>query len=538
MLTQNALSEFEKIVGSAHVIRAEAELQAVETATFATSSKVLAILRPANAGEVAECVRAANRLVIPLYPVSRGRNYGYGSRCPIAAQSVLMDLGRMNRIVAFDAVMGTLTVEPGVTFEQAFGFLEDQGARFLLCGTGAPKDASLIGNALERGLGKGLAGNRIDHFCNLEVVLPTGEVFHTGMDRFVNARGASLTRGCAGPLLDHLFTQSNLGIVTQMSLWLTRIPTHFQSFVYTLKRPEQLAPVIDALRELRFQNVIRSTGTLFNDYRLLGFMGGYPWHAHDGSSSLPRPIARAALREKIRADAVWIGDGALFSQSAAQGRAERALIRRALRKHVSSLFFFDKTRVFVLDLALRLAKLFLRKDGPSPLDVYYRMSPYLGHPLPARSSLGSVYFRKRQPVPDFDKLDPDHDRCGVYWTGPIIPFCGDDVTRAVELAESTVSEHGYEPALSIQMASDRAVEIISSITYDRELTGEDEKARACHDALFREFVHHGYYPYRLGVQSQGLLPRSDDAYSLVIDKLKAALDPNSILALGRYDGKA
>lgn len=535
MNLNEALQEFKAIVGSEHVSAEPTDLRAAETATFETGARVLAVVRPDDTASVAECVRAANRHSVPIHPVSRGRNYGYGSRCPTSAQSVLLDLRRMNRVLGYDERMGVLTVEPGVTFEQAHEYLRGHSARFAFAGTGAPNDASLIGNVLERGLGKGLGGSRMDHFCDLEVVLPSGEVLHTGLSRYENARGKHLSRGCAGPLLDQVFTQSNLGIVTQMSLWLTPIPDYFESFVYVLKEPSQLMPVVDALQELRLKDIVRSTGTIFNDYRFLGFVGGYPWHEHDGSGALPRSIARSALRKRIPFDALWTGDGALFCHSGAQARAERDLVRRALRRHVSRLVFFNRPRVFFMDLLLRFMSLFSHRGGPSPLDTYYRASPYLGHLLPTRSALGSTYFRKRE-LPNGEDLDPDRDRCGVYWLGPIVPFCGEDVARVVALTEETVSGHGYEPAMTVQMANGRTVDIVCSITYDRAIPGEDKKARLCHDALFQRLAASGYYPYRLGIQSQGLLPTPDDAFSFALSRIKAALDPKGILSPGHYDG--
>jgi 4-cresol dehydrogenase (hydroxylating) flavoprotein subunit len=57
-------------------------------------------------------------------------------------------------------------------------------------------------------------------------------------------------------------------------------------------------------------------------------------------------------------------------------------------------------------------------------------------------------------------------------------------------------------------------------------------------ACYEEFVSRcnrlGYYPYRLGIQSMAGSKRPD-AYSDLIRKLKRTLDPNGVLAPGRYD---
>ena len=63
---------------------------------------------------------------------------------------------------------------------------------------------------------------------------------------------------------------------------------------------------------------------------------------------------------------------------------------------------------------------------------------------------------------------------------------------------------------------------------------EDAKALACHDALLGRLIEGGYVPYRLGIQSVRLLPEPEGAYGELLGKLKRALDPNNVLAPGRY----
>jgi 4-cresol dehydrogenase (hydroxylating) len=73
-----------------------------------------------------------------------------------------------------------------------------------------------------------------------------------------------------------------------------------------------------------------------------------------------------------------------------------------------------------------------------------------------------------------------------------------------------------------------------SITYDRDVPGEDERAMQCHDELLARLVAAGFLPYRLGVHSQGKLPPRKPGSQALLDRIKAAVDPNGILAPGRY----
>ena len=83
--------------------------------------------------------RTANRFRIPIYPISSGLNWGYGSRVP-PQSGVLVDLRRLNRIVEFDEELAFVTIEPGVTQRQLQAFLEARGSRLWMDATGASPD--------------------------------------------------------------------------------------------------------------------------------------------------------------------------------------------------------------------------------------------------------------------------------------------------------------------------------------------------------------------------------------------------------------
>src|SRR5262245_64786703 len=91
-----AIAEWSAIVGPDHVPTHRAPLGAAATATFPTTARVPLIVRPADRQQVQACLRVANEIRVPVYPISTGRNWGYGSRVPAVDGSVLLDLGRMN----------------------------------------------------------------------------------------------------------------------------------------------------------------------------------------------------------------------------------------------------------------------------------------------------------------------------------------------------------------------------------------------------------------------------------------------------------
>ncbi len=196
---QRALADWRTALGTDHVQTDPDLLAAAQTATFATSQRILALLHPADRDQVQACVRIAGQFGVPIYPISGGKNWGLGSRVPVTDGCVLLDLIRMNRITHYREDLACVTVEPGVTFRQLHAFLKERGSRLCVSVIGGSPDASVIGNVVERGDGLGPYGDRLGTVCNLEVVLPGGECLHTGLGRFPGAHAAAVSRAGVGP---------------------------------------------------------------------------------------------------------------------------------------------------------------------------------------------------------------------------------------------------------------------------------------------------------------------------------------------------
>lgn len=217
-MSGHALRDWRLIAGHENVVTDPAVISRAEVATFATSARIMAILRPANAGEAAACMAAAHRHGIDVHPVSRGLNWGLGSKTPAVSGAAVMELHRLDRIVGFDESSAFVTVEPGVTFRQLDAFLKARGSRLFLPAIGGSPDASIIGNAIQRGHGIGPSSQRADAIGSMEVVLRDGTVASTGYLPGSIFTGGETHRHGAGPSLAGLFQQGFMGIVTRMTL--------------------------------------------------------------------------------------------------------------------------------------------------------------------------------------------------------------------------------------------------------------------------------------------------------------------------------
>jgi 4-cresol dehydrogenase (hydroxylating) len=527
MLDQSVLLQWERVLGREHVVTEPRRLNEAGTATFSSYQRIPVILCPRSRKQIQDCLRIASENSIPVYPVSTGKNWGYGSRVPVATGCALMDLSRMNRILDFDEDLAYVTIEPGVTQQQLWDYLREKGSKLWIDATGSSPACSLIGNALERGFGHTPYGDHASQVCGFEVVLPNGDSLETGFCRFPNAAAAPVYRPGLGPSLDGLFTQSNFGVVTRMTLWLMPAPEYFQAFFFRCDREDSLARIINALRPLRLSGTLRSSIHVANDYKVLAGIQQYPWEESGGATPLQPSVIRK-LRTKLKFGA-WNGSGGLYGTRAQVAEARR-LLKRSLNGVVDRLQFLDASR---LDFATRFLGSFRKIARWDLSRVLELVRPLFGlmQGVPTDQPLASAYWRKRSPPPK--TMDPDRDGCGLMWYSPVAPAEGSHAVLLAEICSGILLRHGFEPMISITLNSDRSIICVVSLTYDREVPGEDERAHRCCRELESELTARGYPPYRLGIQSMEQMS-AGGAYGRLLSAIKRHVDPENILSPGRY----
>lgn len=527
-----ALERWREAVGAEHVLTQPARIEPLATATFHTEQEIPAVVRPGSVSEVQAVVRIAHETRTPIYPISTGKNWGSGSAVPYRDGSVLVDLGRLTSIREIDDRHAFATVEAGVTQEQLQSELQSRGAKHFLPTTSSSPATSIVGNIVERGQARGPVYERFATVCALEVVLPTGELVHTGFEGFPGARTGPLHRFGVGPYVDGLFTQSGFGIVTAMSVALEPVPKCFQTCFFKMKDDSRMAEIIDAIRDLLQGSSMKAVFSISSPMGILSYLHQYPWEAAGGERPLPEEQLHALMIESKVAP--WNGLGMVYSESDGIGREQMKLMREALKEKVD-FFTHVNRRIANFYRALRRPWKWVTKiDIMEFLDFAFFKSPNLGN-LDGKGAIPMAYWRKRSPVPEEGNLDPDRDRCGFISTVIILPYEGKDVVAAFRLIEEEVTAAGFEPNFAVRCGTDRNVEITSFLIYDRETEGDDERAMACHRRLLARLMERGYLPSRLGLQSVGLMPPPEPGRRELHRRLKEALDPHGILAPGRYD---
>ena len=528
-----ALGAMAAVVGAANIDADDATRERYARSTAARPVRPLALVRPADAAEVAQLVRIAAGARLAVYPISTGKNWGYGDACAVGAGQVILDLSRMNRIVHVDPDLAYAVIEPGVTQRQLSDFLREGGYPLWADCTGAGPDTSYIGNIMERGFGHSPYGNRLQHVAGMQVVLASGELLETGFGHYRQARAAHLFPYGVGPFLDGLFTQSNMGIVTRLGIWLMPHSACVNHFLCSVPQHADIGPVVEALRPLRLDGTLRSILHIGNDMRVFSGGGVFPRAAAPEGARLPDAL-RAQMRSKSGVGA-WTVSGALHG-SHAQVALARAALRRALRGT-------GARPAFVSERSLRAGALAARLLGGTAVGRRLRARVALGQSLfamnrgvPDGRFLAGAYWRRRQGLPaGFPaQADPARDGCGLLWVSPVLPMRGEDMLAVHDLAEAVFQKHGFDLFATFSMINERALGGVLTVTYDQDDAQETARAKACHDEVFARLFEAGYIPYRVGNHAMARLDPQGDSYWRTVGAIKAALDPAGILAPGRY----
>ena len=98
-MLEAAITQFRDLLSEQHVLADEALPERYRWCTTPIRRNIAAVLRPGSVEQVQQIVQIAAAQQVSLYPISTGNNWGYGSAQPVRHHNVVVDLGRMNRIV-------------------------------------------------------------------------------------------------------------------------------------------------------------------------------------------------------------------------------------------------------------------------------------------------------------------------------------------------------------------------------------------------------------------------------------------------------
>lgn len=532
MSISTAIEAWKKELGADAVMDDVQGLEDYTRSVCGSSRDVFAVLTPTTHEQVEKIVEIANANLAPLYPISRGKQWGMGSKLPVKDGAAIVDLSGMNRIHEVNEQFHYCVVEPGVTQRQLLDHIEEHNLKLMLNVTGSTSDTSLIGNALDRGVG--YFDSRADGISNMKIVLGNGNSIQTGFGHFPGAQTQNLYGHGIGPELDGLFPQGNFGIVTSACIDLMPKPEGHMAAIIKISDEEELPNLIDTLVQLRSQNIyttIAHVGNRERSYMTLAPLLYQQLVEHG------EPQGEATRKKAVQT----LEKGGFGPWSAAIGVLgtvdQLKIARKEIRKAVSG---FAKP-MFLNDGLMAKAKVLLSNFSFLPamkvqLMMLKAIEPVYGFTRGEATdkSLCSVYWA----AGDFQRLehpDPDDSDSGIMFCLPIIPAFGKTVLEVVKDTRTTFAHYGFEAAITVNLMDTKAMEGVVSLSFDRRDEKQREKALQCIREMERRYIEQGFPPYRVGINSMDQVVKEDDPFWQTVRDLKKALDPNAIIAPGRYN---
>lgn len=491
------------------------------------------VVYPSTAQQVQAVVQAALKANVPIWPVSTGKNFGYGEKTAVYDAGITMVLERMNRIWQVDEQLGFAVIEPGVTYKQINDHLKQTGSRLWADTAGTTQYASVMGNALDKGRGLTPMADHFGCLCGMDVVLPDGKLLETGGGPTGNNAVRHTYKWGVGPYLDGLFAQSNLGIVVKAGIWLMPAPEKFDFAAFEYKAPpEKLGAFIDDLRELVMARAIRSHPHLANDFAMMCILAQYPYDKLGGRRHLSDEAA-AAWRQQ-HGVARWTFGCGLYGSSE-EVRYQKRMIRKVLGRYGLVQFIGAAVRDDWYGRLIRtVAPVVNRLLGKSPefTDV---MVPAIDlfRGIPTDEFVRQAYFKSHQKKPDTD-VDPARDGCGLVWIGPVVPFTSGHVMKALSLTKQIFDKHEFDFFAEVIVESARSVILLVGVFYDKQDAADAERALAWYHEARDAYVENGYPPYRATSMSMATALDANPQAKAFVASLKQAVDPQNLIAPGRY----
>jgi 4-cresol dehydrogenase (hydroxylating) len=538
----NLISLLTNIVGTDYIFTTSQQVAKYNLGTFPHKNNNKIVIKPASTAQVQQIVKTVQQYNLSnedskfsISTVSSGKNWGYSAQEPSFDNAILMKLSRIKQLDNYDNKQGTITLTPGVTQQDLYDYLQQQGGKFWMDATGSSPQCSIIGNTLERGFGHTEYGDHFNHVCNFEVIMADGSIINTGFKQFSKNGVVPVAADCykwgIGPYIDGLFTQSNFGIVTKMTLWLMPKPEHFEAFFISIKDESKIADLIDALQPLKLNGTIKSSAHIGNDHKAIQALSFYPWEKTKNQTPLPESL-KNTLKKKFMINA-WSVSGAFYGTKA-EVRVWKKILKKAVKDVTNDVKFIDQS---TLSLAIKLKSIlsfFTGIDFNTNIPLLEKIFR-LKQGIPTNHFIPSTYWRKKTPPDTIDGLDPTQDNVGLLWLAPIAPIDGQHVKRMVEIINAIQIKYSYEPGLSITLLTERTLDCVVSLVYDRDIQGEDLKALACHDEMFETLTNEGYFPYRLSSHAHKAFSKIDSSLSPVLRSLKQHMDPESTLSPQKYN---
>lgn len=520
----DALNAWSKVLSKKNILLQPHDLIYYQLSSLGDRYTTPCALLPDSIDELSQCIKIAYQYKIKIFPISRGQNHGYHSSTPMAHDTVVLDLRHLNKIIEFNPEFSYVIIEPGVTFYQLYQFLANSGNEHIMSGfTGSP-DASIMANALERGIGKGIYGNREKASQIKELILPDGQLIALNEHYCFRDLTANFQYATTGIDIRNLFYQSNLGVITKMIISLESIPEYLLHISFSVNKKNQFFQVIDNLRLLNNKKIIEPVYALNNSLRILMGSELYmksDWH-HEALHTLWSDDNIGEEKSKF---GNWIGSITIHCCAQEEIMFKEKIIRDHLHTIADNLSFIQIRK----SDSQNLIKNSLHPTfEPTTSDLKFLFN--LGY---TNYDEQRIFYCKSTLA--FDATtNPISHGCGLIFFTAKLPFNSVHLEKALILLQNISIKHDIEMPITLQIKTPCIVNIIIPIVFNLNDERSREKAHKYHSELFESFGQYGYLPSRANSISMKKIFNSKNPLNELIRKIKNVVDKENILSQNKY----
>jgi 4-cresol dehydrogenase (hydroxylating) len=499
------------------------------------SQQLAGLHKPTCVDEVVALVQAAGASRTPLYPVSTGLNFGYGGKSPPTTGCMLVDLSAMNRIRNAGQISlanPVAVIEPGVTQAQLYDYLQQHCPELTFNVTGSARDTSILGNALERGVG--YFGPRKEDVFGLEVVCGSGKLLRTGFRRLGDDSPLAFSHPYGlGPMLDGLFFQGNFGIVTSACFRLVPRRPQQVAVSLSLRKEADLPAFIDQLALLKREGLVESVTHIGNRARTHATLTyGVTCYLEQECGYTPEAATAAAEQVlQLVAPGEWSSLGAVTG-TPAQVRANLAEVRKRMRGVARVLVVTERKLDVAYAVLHRLRWLpFARANAAAIAAIRPLNTLALG--VPTDVAIDNLLWKFGSAHLSAAQLDESN--CGLLFINPALPMDGAFVADTIATMTAIAASHGHTLYMTINIETATSLVAVINLLFDRSVPGQVAAAHRCADALWQHIRSRGLEVYRARADMMSALVADDPDYWGTVRALKHELDPHNIIAPGRYN---
>jgi len=285
--------------------------------------------------------------------------------------------------------------------------------------------------------------------------------------------------------------------VTRMGAWLLPKPPAIRSFHFAFAEDSDLEQIIELCRPMKLSNFVPTLFRVSNDLYLCGSEGeSLEYAASKGKTSISDE-GRRALREKHGLGA-WNVSGALYgpTMAALDPMIQRVRDHFGQAKNVKYIPHEDASQIGPLQVAI---------------------NAFSG--IPSYGELGILKWRPGG---------------GNLWFLPGTPMDGKVANEFQTICRGIYEEHGMD-YMVMNVCGPRFARGLHVMTFNREDGDERTRADACYRKMSEAVGKRGVFVGRAPVDYHEFhMQQAMPAYRNACNGIKAALDPQNVIAPGRY----